>query len=662
MSDNRKYIQAQKFKLAGSGISATDTSITLQSFMTPNAETIAMTDVGTLGVGTLGPGTSREEIITFTGVTQNADGTATLTGVTRGCDFRSPYTQDTALRKSHSGNETFILSNNPQFYDSFVNKENDETINGLHTFTQLPKSNGGDATDGDQLITYAQALALATGTAAINRIVVAGNAGETVSAGQLLYLLVTDGEWYKCDADTAATVDNIILGIAQGAGTNGNAITNGVLLFGLDSNQTGLTTNTAYYASNTAGAISSTVGTVEVSVGISRSTTSILFYPRYNQQLTEDQQDALVGTVGTPSGTNKFVTNDDTTGTGSIPRLSALPYTGFGDGSDGVVVISAGTTTLTRDMYYQTLTIQTGGILVNNGFRIFVRGTLTFEGTGKITANGNTGGTGGAGTQGSNVGSAGTAGTVSQTAGSLPLPLAGFAGGAGGAGASGSAGSNGTNGTSNAKSIGSNGSTGGAGSTGGTGPSGSGPGAGGTPGTGGTNTGTVFNKLNSILSGYYLIDNQPTITTLTGSSGSGGGSGGGGGRSPNASDCGAGGGGGGSGSTGGFIWVSANTIVTANGNVYAQADGGTGGNGGAGGNSLGNNGGGGSGGGGGAGGSGGVIIIYYYSKTGTGTASVAGGSGGTGGALGTKHGTGTDGTAGANGTAGLTGQTYIIQV
>jgi hypothetical protein len=55
MSDNRKYIQAQKFKLAGSGISATDTSITLQSFMTPNAETITMTDVGTLGVGTLDP-------------------------------------------------------------------------------------------------------------------------------------------------------------------------------------------------------------------------------------------------------------------------------------------------------------------------------------------------------------------------------------------------------------------------------------------------------------------------------------------------------------------------------------------------------------------------------------------------------------------------------
>lgn len=311
MSDNRKYIQAQKFKLAGSGISATDTSIVLQSFMTPNAETIAMTDIGTLGCGTLGPGTSREEVITFTGVTQNGDGTATLTGVTRGCDFRYPYTQDTNLRKSHSGNEVFILTNNPQFYDSFANKENDETINREWLFDLfLPRSNAGNATDANQLITYAQALAMATGTTSINRIVVSGNAGETVVAGQLLYLLVSDGEWYKCDADTAATVDNIILGIAQGAGTNGNPITSGILLFGLDSNQTGLTDNTAYYAGNTAGAISSTPGTVEVSVGVSRSTTSILFYPRYNQQLTEDQQDALLGdNTDIPVGAgNKYVT------------------------------------------------------------------------------------------------------------------------------------------------------------------------------------------------------------------------------------------------------------------------------------------------------------------------------------------------------------------
>lgn len=311
--DNSLYIQAQKFFLAGNGVSSTDTSMVLRSFKLPNGTTtITTTDIGSIGYGTIDAGTAREEIISFTTVTQNADGTATLSGITRGLGFIAPYTTVAANRKTHGGGSAFILTNNPQLYDKFAAKANDETITQTWTFSAfLPRSGAGNATDGTELITYAQALALATGTANINRVVVAGNAGETVTAGQLLYLLVTDGEWYKADADTAAQVDNIILGIAQGAGTDGNTITSGVLLFGLDSNQTGLTTNTAYYAGNTAGVISSTPGTVEVSVGISRSTTSLLFYPRYNQQLTEDQQDALVGTSGTPSTSNKFVTAND---------------------------------------------------------------------------------------------------------------------------------------------------------------------------------------------------------------------------------------------------------------------------------------------------------------------------------------------------------------
>lgn len=180
---------------------------------------------------------------------------------------------------------------------------------------------------------YVDAAAL--GTVTVTTIILPGNAGETVSAGNLLYLDVTDGEWKKCDADTAGSVDNIILAIAQGSGTDGNAITGGVMLQGLDTHQTGLTNNTAYYASNTAGEISSTPGTTEVSVGVSRSTTSLLFYPRYNQQLTENQQDALAGTSGTPSASNKFVTDNDTSATPSGSK--AIRWSGgaypAGDGS-----------------------------------------------------------------------------------------------------------------------------------------------------------------------------------------------------------------------------------------------------------------------------------------------------------------------------------------
>ena len=49
----------------------------------------------------------------------------------------------------------------------------------------------------------------------------------------------------------------------------------------------------------------------------------------------------------------------------------------YGFGQDGNVTIT-GDTTLARDMFYNDLTINTGCTLDTNGYRIFVRGTLTF--------------------------------------------------------------------------------------------------------------------------------------------------------------------------------------------------------------------------------------------------------------------------------------------
>ena len=52
----------------------------------------------------------------------------------------------------------------------------------------------------------------------------------------------------------------------------------------------------------------------------------------------------------------------------------------YGEGIDGNVTI-ASDTTLTRDMYYRTLTVNSGTNLVTNGFRNFVEKTLTNNGT-----------------------------------------------------------------------------------------------------------------------------------------------------------------------------------------------------------------------------------------------------------------------------------------
>jgi hypothetical protein len=48
----------------------------------------------------------------------------------------------------------------------------------------------------------------------------------------------------------------------------------------------------------------------------------------------------------------------------------------FGDGSDGNLTISSGVTSLTRDMYYNNVTISGSAQINTNGFRLFVAGTL----------------------------------------------------------------------------------------------------------------------------------------------------------------------------------------------------------------------------------------------------------------------------------------------
>ena len=68
----------------------------------------------------------------------------------------------------------------------------------------------------------------------------------------------------------------------------------------------------------------------------------------------------------------------------SSTRTTPVQKTGsdklFGNGVDGTVVISTNTF-LSRDMYYDTLTVSASVTLFTNGFRLFVKNTLTNNGT-----------------------------------------------------------------------------------------------------------------------------------------------------------------------------------------------------------------------------------------------------------------------------------------
>lgn len=411
MADNRLYAQAQKFSLA-LGISTTDTSITLESFNFPDGTAIASGDLGTVNYGTLEPGSSREESISFTGITTNADGTVTLTGVTRGLGFGAvdTYSEQSNLKKQHGTGSSFILSNTAAFYNDFVNKNNDEEMIGSLS-VPTPTAAGHAATKQyvDDNVNG--------GPVSQNRVVQAGTAGESVAAGDLVYFDDTDNEWKKTDATSAATLNNVLLGIAQGSGSDGGAITGGVLTYGLDSNQTGLTVGVRVYAGDTAGSIVESAGTVEKVIGWTKSATEIYFDPNVNSTPTPDEKDAMSGgdELGIPSDTNKFLTENaraqvvEFTSSGTWTKnagLQRIRVQAWGGGGGGSSVAGTGTGAGGGGGGYieawfevselgatETVTIGGGGSPTNDGENTTFGSLLTaYKGSG---ASGGSAGTGG---------------------------------------------------------------------------------------------------------------------------------------------------------------------------------------------------------------------------------------------------------------------------
>lgn len=375
------------------------------------------------------------------------------------------------------------------------------------------------------------------------------------------------------------------------------------------------------------------------------------------------------------SGTPRISIGDGTTGNSMLWDGTNLYVNGsiisnqdiFGDGSDGNVTIS-GDTSLSSDMFYNNLTINTGVTLNPAGYRIFVKGTLTISGTGSIArtpANGGNGTGFGAGSWSGATGGAGGVAGATLAAGSIPGGIAASNGGQGGDVVfdNGEVGDAGVVGVDAAKSVGASaGVTGAAGGKGGdTTVAGAGS-NGGSAGGAGAQSGTVYNKIHTSFAAYRLYDDTGTAY-LTSSPGSGGSGGGGSGAYDNGAGpkAGAGAGGGASGSNGAIVLVFAR-IITGTGTI--KAPGGTGGNGGRGGDS--DTGGaaqagGGGGGGAGSGGSGGVVITVNGTLSGV-TSSATGGAAGSVGSGGAGRNGGTSGSSGSAGNTGSTGITISLQV
>jgi len=335
-------------------------------------------------------------------------------------------------------------------------------------------------------------------------------------------------------------------------------------------------------------------------------------------------------------GTVNFLRADGTWADPSVPASGGSSFNEmiYGPGMDGDVTISVDTS-LTRDMYYHNLTIDSGKVLTTAGWRVFVSGTLTINGTiaNNAPAAPNAGnGTGAAG------GAAGLAGnsTSSNNLGRGGQGVAGRIGGFNAAGGSGTAGQTAGMFRADGTAI----------VHGASGNGGAGANAGGTGNAGTTGSNTLDAKPVAAQSAIdWKEQGTGNSVDMNGVHGRAPGGAGGGG-----SATGGGGGGGGSGAGGGPIVLVAKTWSGA-GNV--EAKGGAGGNGGNGFATTGNNGGGG----GGSGGAGGAIVQVYSDKSGwSGSLVVTGGAKGV-------HGNGNGGGAnGTDGSDGPSGYTFVYRI
>lgn len=286
-------------------IGTTNTTIRLSSFTEPvSGIKYTMSYLNSdIECATIDPQTSRSEFVSFSGITQNGDGSATLTGVVRGLGRAYPYTASSTLAQSHPGQSVFILSDAPCLFAKYSVKENNEVITGEWDFPE-PTANSNPATK------FYVDNAISSGSVTTNRVTVTATAGSTYATGTPVYWNTTDSRWYPADADLTTNYIAGMVGIAQGAGSAGLNISGGVLIYGLDTTQVGMTPGTNIFVSGTAGA--TTTSTTTLALGKANSATQLYVDTHFN-----DPKNAGTNTF---TGTNTFATS--TTIVGSFPAYN----------------------------------------------------------------------------------------------------------------------------------------------------------------------------------------------------------------------------------------------------------------------------------------------------------------------------------------------------
>ncbi len=284
--------QLQPFILAGSGVSAGATSITLTSLKDIDGNALTMSNFGYKGYVTIEPGKSgREEQASFTGITGN-----TLTGVSHVAftSTSTSFTETSGLTKSHPGGATVVVSNTSGFYSQYAAKVNDEAITGSWTFP-VPTSYYNPAIKG-----YVDSGFISNSTTTAQSIASNLTASGTLNVvGQATFTLAPR---------TSAAPSNVA-DLTNKAYVDAQIVAGGVVMS------------------------TTTRGTAFISTDPASSTHPIVVGDNDTRVPTQSENDALAGTSGTPSATNKYVTNDDVATTSVANKIVRLNSNGLLDNS-----------------------------------------------------------------------------------------------------------------------------------------------------------------------------------------------------------------------------------------------------------------------------------------------------------------------------------------
>lgn len=316
-----KTVQVKPLTLS-SGIGTGNTTAIVSGMVGLDGLDLTQADFGSIIYGTFEPNTTREEAVSFT-ITSCTGGVANInfTASGRGLKGKAPYGTG-GIAYSHSSGAKLVISNNPNLFDKFTAKDNDEIVTGQWQFP-TPTGPNSPVTK-----TFAESLAIA------------GASDASANTKGLSRLSVSPNVTIGVATITIAT-PAVISKVAHGLTLNDTIqfTTTGAL-------PTGLLASTTYYVISAGLAadsfrISTTLGGSAINTTGSQSgvhtlikTTPVAVGNEDTRIPTQSENDALAGTSSQiPSSDNKFLLTNISVTAGETINGATLPVPVYQDTS-----------------------------------------------------------------------------------------------------------------------------------------------------------------------------------------------------------------------------------------------------------------------------------------------------------------------------------------